>query len=204
MSACRGAQQCAPPAFPWTVARNGEWTFSSADFRTVRDRDEHHAETPAPATTLPAMSAGVSELIPILQVAIGPVILISGIGLLLLSMTNRLGRIVDRSRSLWRELRAVDEADERDRILQQLRHLRRRALLVRWAVTLATLSIFLAAVLIVELFIAALLRLEIAWAISSIFIACLLALIGSVAAFLREIQQSLDTLELEIRIDSIR
>ncbi|MFN9975717.1 MAG: DUF2721 domain-containing protein, partial [Phycisphaerae bacterium] len=33
----------------------------------------------------------VPDLIPVLQVAIGPVILISGVGLLLLSMTNRLG-----------------------------------------------------------------------------------------------------------------
>ena len=147
------------------------------------------------------MIAGVSELIPVLQIAIGPVILISGIGLLLLSMTNRLGRIVDRSRSLWRELRDVSDPAEREQVIQQLRHLRTRAVLVRWAVTLSTLSIFLAAVLIVTLFIAALLRLEIGWAISAIFIACLFALIGSVAALLREIQQSLDTLRLEIRID---
>ena len=40
----------------------------------------------------------LTALIPILQVAIGPVILVSGVGLLLLSMTNRLGRIVDRRR----------------------------------------------------------------------------------------------------------
>lgn len=147
------------------------------------------------------MIPGVSELIPVLQIAIGPVILISGIGLLLLSMTNRLGRIVDRSRSLWRELRDLGDPAERELTIQQLRHLRTRAVLVRWAVTLSTLSIFLAAVLIVTLFVAALLQLEIAWLISAIFIACLLALIGSVAAFLREIRQSLDTLELEIRVD---
>ena len=41
---------------------------------------------------------GVSELIPVLQTAIGPVILISGVGLLLLTMTNRLGRVIDRAR----------------------------------------------------------------------------------------------------------
>ena len=40
----------------------------------------------------------LAELVPVLQVAIGPVILISRIGLLLLSMTNRYGRIVERSR----------------------------------------------------------------------------------------------------------
>ena len=36
--------------------------------------------------------------IPTLQTAIGPVILISGVALLLLTMTNRLGRAIDRAR----------------------------------------------------------------------------------------------------------
>ena len=39
----------------------------------------------------------LKDLLPVLQVAIGPVILISGVGLLLLSMTNRLGRTIDRA-----------------------------------------------------------------------------------------------------------
>ena len=34
-------------------------------------------------------------IVPILQTAIGPVILISGVGLLLLTMTNRLARTID-------------------------------------------------------------------------------------------------------------
>ncbi len=42
----------------------------------------------------------IKELIPVLQVAIGPVILISGVGLLLLSMTNRLSRVIERARNL--------------------------------------------------------------------------------------------------------
>ena len=36
----------------------------------------------------------LEKIIPMLQVAIGPVILISGVGLLLLTMTNRLGRAI--------------------------------------------------------------------------------------------------------------
>ena len=53
----------------------------------------------------------VRELIPVLQVAIGPVILISGVGLLLLTMTNRYGRTIDRARHLVRELRECSEPD---------------------------------------------------------------------------------------------
>ena len=44
-----------------------------------------------PLTTL-------EQIIPELRDAIGPVILISGVGRLLLTMTNRLGRAIDRAR----------------------------------------------------------------------------------------------------------
>lgn len=62
----------------------------------------------------------VTQLIPVLQVAIGPVVLISGIGLLILSMTNRFGRVIDRGRSLTRELPEVPRQDQ-IRVNEQLR-----------------------------------------------------------------------------------
>jgi len=40
----------------------------------------------------------LEQIIPELRDAIGPVILISGVGLLLLTMTNRRGRAIDRAR----------------------------------------------------------------------------------------------------------
>ena len=46
----------------------------------------------------------LEQIIPELRDAIGPVILISGVGLLLLTMTNRLGRAIDRARQLKAEL----------------------------------------------------------------------------------------------------
>src|SRR4051812_25814997 len=102
----------------------------------------------------------LTDLIPILQVSIGPVILISGVGLLLLSMTNRLGRVIDRSRLLADALRKAASPD-RSRLSAQLQVLARRARLVRLSITLAALSVLLAAMLIIALFLAALLRLEV-------------------------------------------
>ena len=142
--------------------------------------------------------ARVAELVPVLQIAIGPVILISGVGLLLLTMTNRLSRIIDRSRHLLHDLGDMPDGEERDRHIQQLRILTHRGALLRWAVGLAVLSVMLASVLIVTLFMATLLQLEIAWVISLIFIACLASLVGSAAIFLREVQRSLVALDIEI------
>ena len=138
-----------------------------------------------------------NELVPILQVAIGPVILISGIGLLLLSMTNRFGRVIDRSRQLSDALRHAT-AEEGKRIAAQIEILSHRARLCRLAITLASFSALLAAVLIIALFLAALLRLEMGLLIAIIFIVCMFSLIGALILFIRDINVSLAALKLEI------
>ena len=79
----------------------------------------------------------VNQLIPTLQVAIGPVVLISGIGLLILSMTNRFGRVIDRGRILARELAGVPAQDQ-VHIEAQLQILTRRAEYLRRAITAGT------------------------------------------------------------------
>src|SRR5690242_7292193 len=92
-----------------------------------------------------------TEYTSIVQTAVSPVILISGTGLLILSMTNRLGRVVDRSRKHGDMLRAAPEG-ERKQLESQLRILIKRAKLLRLAITFATLSALLAAVLVIALF----------------------------------------------------
>src|SRR5512137_855745 len=100
----------------------------------------------------------LTDLIPTLQLAIGPVILISGVGLILLSMTNRFGRVIDRSRVLTEDLRRASAA-HRGPILAQLRILSSRARIARAAIALASLSVLLAAIMIITLFLGALLDL---------------------------------------------
>lgn len=137
------------------------------------------------------------ELVPTIQVAIGPVILVSGVGLLLLSMTNRLGRVIDRSRQLSETIRR-SSPEEKDRITAQLLILSRRARLIRLAISLATASVLLAALFIIALFLSALFQWETASLIAVLFIACLGALIASLVVFLRDINLSLQALELEM------
>lgn len=137
------------------------------------------------------------QLIPILQVAIGPVILVSGGALLLLSMTNRLGRIIDRARELARRSRTADD-DGRKQMAAQLGILSRRARIVRDAIFLAAHSVLLAAVLVITIFLAALLRLETAVPIIALFIACMLCLIGSLILFIRDVNLSLRALRLDV------
>jgi hypothetical protein len=137
----------------------------------------------------------LSQLIPVLQVAVGPVILISGVGLLLLSMTNRLGRVVDRARALGRELRTAEAAD-RPTLLTQLSILDRRASLLNLAITLVSLSVLLAA-----LFALVLAGIESAVLVLAVFVGCLGSLIAGIAVFLRDVNLSLDALRHEIARD---
>ena len=139
----------------------------------------------------------LTDLIPTLQLAIGPVILISGIGLILLSMTNRYGRLIDRARRLTGDLHGSSETDH-IRLIAQLRILSSRARLVRASITFAAVSILLAAILIISLFLGALLQLEIAAIIVGIFILGMLSLIIALLLFLSDINLSLKALWLEI------
>ena len=143
------------------------------------------------------MERTLTELIPVLQIAIGPVILISGVGLLLLSMTNRFGRIIDRSRSLVREVRSAQGA-ARERDQKQIHFLLRRARILRAAILLALVSVLAAAFLIILLFLFALLEVDAAWVITGVFVGCLGSLIGSLGCFIRDINLSLVALKMEL------
>jgi Protein of unknown function (DUF2721) len=139
----------------------------------------------------------LTDLIPTLQLAIGPVILISGVGLILLSMTNRFGRIIDRSRILTEDLRRAPRG-ARPKILAQLKILASRARTLRSGIALAAFSVLLAAILIITLFLGALLQLAMAVVIVGLFVLCMLSLIASLLLFISDMRLSLKAFWLEI------
>jgi hypothetical protein len=140
----------------------------------------------------------LTELIPILQSAIGPVILISGVGLLILSMTNRFGRIVDRARILAGSIAGAEDA-HRPALRAQLAVMEKRAEVTRRAIMLAAASVLMAALLIITIFIAALFHLNLGGLVALIFIVCMGALIASLVEFLHDLNMSLHALKLEIK-----
>jgi len=140
----------------------------------------------------------LTELVPTLQLAVGPVILISGVGLLLLTLTNRFGRMLDRSRVLLREMTEAAEVPAAVANLRaQVAILQRRARLLRLAIALVTTTVLCVGALILGLFVAALLRAEIAPLLVALFCAAILALIGAMVAFLAEINLSLKASQLD-------
>jgi hypothetical protein len=141
-----------------------------------------------------------AELISVLQLAIGPVILISGIGLLLLSMTNRFGRVIDRARQIADAARRAGPGE--NRYVAQMEMLHRRANLLRLAIIFAVTSVLLAAFLVITLFITALLQSNTAVHVVILFLGCMVLLILSLIAFLLDLNLSLEAMRLDTAMRS--
>ena len=143
----------------------------------------------------------VHDLIPLLQTSIGPVILISAVGLLLLTMNNRLAHAIDRVRNLSKE---ADKASvpHKARITAQMEVLWRRTRLLRHSIELASMSALFAALLVIGLFVTAITGFQDAWKmIAFLFFASLSSLIGSLVFLLVDVNKSLVALKLELKVN---
>jgi hypothetical protein len=141
-----------------------------------------------------------SELVQVLQLSVGPVILISGVGLLLLSMTNRFARVIDRIRLVAQAARSSNEKDS-PRHVSQLAMLRRRASLLRTSIILAVFSVLMAALLVITLFVTAAARSDLGLPVIIFFLGSMLLLIASLIVFIGDLNLSLEAVKLEIEPD---
>jgi hypothetical protein len=138
-------------------------------------------------------------LIPTLQLAICPVILISGVGLLLLCMTNRIARVIDRARLVAAECK-VAGADALETCYSKLGILARRARILRSSIAMAALSVLLVAVLVIAIFCGALFHFELAGPVFALFVGCMSSLIGSLILFIVDVNLSLRALWLDFPV----
>jgi len=143
------------------------------------------------------LTVETSEIVPVLQTAVTPVVLISGVGLLLLTMTNRLARIVDRTRALAARVRDPS-GQEKDAAHAQLRILGERARIVRRSIALAGFCMLFAAVLVISLFITSLVGADLPWLYAALFILSMLSLIAALVEFIIDVNVSLEPVALEV------
>lgn len=124
-----------------------------------------------------------------MQLALGPVFLLNGVGILLSMLTARLARIVDRARNLETRLPAAGEAEsvELERVFTVMR---RRARLVNRAITLATVALLLVAGVVALLFAGAFLTFPTGILVALLFVLCMAAVVGSLWCFLLEVRIS--------------
>jgi hypothetical protein len=123
----------------------------------------------------------------VIQLAVAPVFLLSGVGVTLTVLTNRMARIIDRARVLEDRLAEGAAPVAAKAYTDEIETLSRRARLIQRAITLSTCSALLICVVIVILFLRAFLAVNLAALVAILFITSMLSFIGALVNFLREI-----------------
>ena len=106
---------------------------------------------------------------------------------LLMVLTNRLGRLVDRARELKRQERDSDQELGRD-LRQELQGQKRRMGLLMKAIEFGTVTMLLVALVVAIVFISVVAKLDLALMVAPLFVLAMLCLMVAVALLLRELQ----------------
>jgi len=137
----------------------------------------------------------IQNLIQLMQSAFSPIVLISGVGLLLLSLTNRLGRVIDRSRFLVQEIEAGKDTARKH---IQIGILFKRAKILRTSITLISITILLASLMILLLFLGYFSNIHISNLFTIFFVIAITGLIFAIIVFLIDVAISLKALKIQV------
>ena len=137
------------------------------------------------------------QLARILTASIAPVIVISGVGLLLLTMTNRYSRVTDLARDIIGDLETITDPLRCERFVQQVGIIYRRARILRLAIIMASLCVLFVTFTVLSLFAGQVLGMGLDYFSVPCFGLSLFALLASLYSFMRDVGISLMALELE-------
>jgi hypothetical protein len=133
-----------------------------------------------------AALAGITDVAHVIQLAVAPVFLLTGVGAILSVLVNRLGRVVDRFRTLERAQADID-GNALASVTLEMANLAQRARMIHWAIGLCTSSALLVCIVIGTLFVGSITAVETPSLIAALFILSMLALVAGLLCFLREI-----------------
>jgi hypothetical protein len=140
----------------------------------------------------------IQEIGEVVRAAVAPVFLLSGVGVILTMLTNRLARVVDRARLLERTESDTHELDMHE-LHRSLQTLAVRARMLGRAITLCTFCALLVSMVVVALFVGAFVNFHLSLVIAVLFVAAMISLIGGLVLFLREVFVATRTLRIGLR-----
>jgi hypothetical protein len=123
----------------------------------------------------------------VIEISVAPVFLLAGISGLLMVLTNRLARTIDRSRSLQLAELALLLPDQKVAIESEMNSLLKRSRFINLSISLATCSALLVCIVIIMLFLGSLVSINVAQVIASLFIVCMVVLSAAFSFFLAEV-----------------
>ena len=133
-----------------------------------------------------AFEPHVPEIAGVIQLAVAPVFMLTAVGAILAALGGRLGRAVDRRRTLEEWLPRMPPA-ELPSAEAELATIARRIRFVYLSILFAVVSALFICLLIVGAFLGAFVRADLSYTIGAMFIFAMLALIACLLLFLREI-----------------
>lgn len=137
----------------------------------------------------------VSDVAHIIQLALAPVFLLTGVGAFLNVCTGRLARIIDRARVISPMI-LTGRGQEHDRLVEELRVLDQRMGIVDIAILLSVISAGLVCLVVVLLFAAEVVGRPLGTVIALFFIASMLSQAAAFASFILEIRLSARTIRI--------
>lgn len=143
-------------------------------------------------TETPATLIDITKAI---QLSLAPAFLLAGIGGLLNVMTGRLARIIDRGRMLTESPQYVALCEE-GQLQPELQGLERRRFYISVAVTSCTVAALLLCLVIATLFMEVMFSVPFKWVIGTLFAFSTIALVVSLAFFLREVHIAMRTIHI--------
>lgn len=130
-----------------------------------------------------------------IQLALGPVFLLTGIAAMLNVMTNRLSRIIDRGRFLT-ESKDLPSLFKKEKVNEELVLLERRRQTTSLAITLCTVAALLICLVIVTLFMEEMFSIPFNRVIGVLFSLAILALLVGLTLFLKEVHLASRTIRI--------
>jgi hypothetical protein len=143
-------------------------------------------------------NSALGDIAHVIQLAIAPVFLLTAVGTLLGVLSGRLGRAVDRRRILAAALPGI-EAGAAPLARGELGFIEQRIRIIYAAIALAVSCALLICLLIAVAFVDALITVNLSRLIAMLFVMAMLALIGGLALFLREIYLAVNTIACPLR-----
>ena len=134
----------------------------------------------------------------LIQLALGPVFLISGVGITLSMLTNRLSRIVDRARTLESQRESTSNDARLKHIDFDLRVILRRARYINGAIALCTISALFTALVVTLLFASEFTPMSVGGVIAIMFVSSMVCLSTAFLMFLIEVRIATNTLRIGV------
>jgi hypothetical protein len=139
------------------------------------------------------MEPHLTDISRVIQLAVAPVFLLTALATLISALNARLGRIVDRRRVVHERLTQQPGTDTGSSANNEIVSLARRSKLIYFAIFCVVLSALLVCFVVASAFLGALFNIDIAKLVASLFIAAMLAMIGGLSLFLREVYLAVQT-----------